>query len=60
MAKTNNLCADIGYLSINHVGEQLCGDHVEVIEQGEDSHGHRACRWTRQRRQGQHPLYPNI
>ena len=37
MAKTNNLCADIGYLSINHVGEQLCGDHVEVIEQGEDS-----------------------
>jgi len=32
MITTNNLCADIGYLSINHHGEQLCGDHVEVIE----------------------------
>ncbi len=30
--KTNNLCADIGYLSINHAGEQLCGDHVEIVE----------------------------
>lgn len=29
----NDLCADIGYKSINHVGEQLCGDHVDVIEQ---------------------------
>lgn len=28
----NNLCADIGYLSINHYGEQLCGDHVDVVE----------------------------
>lgn len=33
----NDLCADIGYKSINHVGEQLCGDHVDVVEQGEDS-----------------------
>ncbi len=33
----NNLCADIGYKSINHYGEQLCGDHVEVIEQDDDS-----------------------
>ncbi len=33
----NNLCADIGYKSINHAGEQLCGDHVDVVEHGEDS-----------------------
>lgn len=33
----NSLCADIGYKSINHYGEQLCGDHVDVVEQGEDS-----------------------
>jgi hypothetical protein len=32
MKAANNLCADIGYLSINHEGEQLCGDHVEIIE----------------------------
>lgn len=32
MNKTNNLCTDVGYLSLNHVGEQLCGDHVEVLE----------------------------
>ncbi len=28
-----DLCAEIGYKSINHVGEELCGDHVEVVEQ---------------------------
>lgn len=33
----NNLCADIGWKSINHEGEQLCGDHVEIVNQGEDS-----------------------
>ncbi len=33
----NNLCADIGYKSINHIGEQLCGDHVDVVEQDENS-----------------------
>lgn len=32
MNKTNNLCTDVGYLSLNHAGEQLCGDHVEVLE----------------------------
>lgn len=30
--RTNNLCADIGYMSLNHEGESLCGDHVEMIE----------------------------
>ena len=35
--KTSNLCADIGYLSLNHADEQLCGDHVEVLE---DPDGH--------------------
>lgn len=33
----NDLCADIGYKSINHAGEQLCGDHVDVVDQGDDS-----------------------
>ena len=33
----NNLCADIGWKSINHYGEQLCGDHVDIVEQGEAS-----------------------
>ena len=33
----NDLCADVGYKSLNHFGEQLCGDHVDVVKQGEDS-----------------------
>lgn len=33
----NDLCADIGYKSINHVGEQLCGDHVDIVEQADGS-----------------------
>lgn len=33
----NNLCVDIGYMSINHYGEELCGDHVDVVEQSDDS-----------------------
>jgi len=31
----NNLCADIGYRSLFKYGEELCGDHVDVVE-GED------------------------
>ena len=33
----NNLCADIGYQSLIKYNEQLCGDHVDVIEQDENS-----------------------
>jgi len=33
----NDLCAEIGYKSINHAGEQLCGDHVDIVETGDDS-----------------------
>ncbi len=33
----NDLCADIGYRSINHFGEELCGDHIDVINRGENS-----------------------
>lgn len=33
----NNLCADVGFKSINHVGEQLCGDHVDIVEKNENS-----------------------
>lgn len=33
----NDLCAEIGYKSINHFGEQLCGDHIDIVEQGDDS-----------------------
>ncbi len=35
--KKNNLSCDIGYLSMNHYGEQLCGDHVDVVEEGENT-----------------------
>ena len=30
----NELSCDIGYLSLTHYGEQLCGDHVDVVEEG--------------------------
>ena len=33
----NDLCADIGYKSINHFGEELCGDHVDVVEEKDDN-----------------------
>ena len=33
----NNLCTDIGFMSLNKWGEQLCGDRVEIVEQGENS-----------------------
>ncbi len=37
MIKRNNLCADIGYTSINHFGEQLCGDHLDIVERDDES-----------------------
>ena len=33
----NDLCADIGWKSINHYGEQLCGDHVDIVEENDNS-----------------------
>ena len=28
---------EIGYLSVNHVGEELCGDNVVFVEPDEDT-----------------------
>lgn len=33
----NDLCADIGCKSINHYGEELCGDHVEIVNPNDNS-----------------------
>ncbi len=33
----NDLCADIGFKSVNHYGEELCGDHVDIVEESENS-----------------------
>lgn len=29
----NNLCTEIGYQSLHKHGEQLCGDHIDIIDQ---------------------------
>ena len=33
----DNLCTEFGYVSLNKHGEQLCGDHVELVSQDEKS-----------------------
>ena len=33
----SNYCVDIGYLSVNHFGEELCGDHVDVVPAEDNS-----------------------
>lgn len=33
----DRLCTDVGYLSLNKFGEQICGDHVEVVQQSENA-----------------------
>lgn len=33
----NNLCTDVGFKSVNKKGEQLCGDHIEIVDQNENS-----------------------
>ncbi len=32
----NDLCADIGYNSLIKHGEQLCGDHIDIVERPDD------------------------
>lgn len=33
----NNLCTDIGYRSLNKYGEQLCGDHIDMVGSDNDT-----------------------
>ncbi|MDR1193171.1 MAG: serine/threonine-protein phosphatase [Peptococcaceae bacterium] len=32
-----DICADVGFVGVNKYGEQLCGDHVEVVAGGDAS-----------------------
>ena len=34
---TNNYLVEVGYVSLNHFGEELCGDHVEVLSPDENT-----------------------
>ncbi len=33
----NNYCTEVGALSYNHVGEQLCGDHYQIVKPDENT-----------------------
>lgn len=33
----NKLCVDVGFLNLNRYGEELCGDHVDVVQQDDNS-----------------------
>ena len=33
----NDLCVDVGYRSINKIGEQSCGDMVQVVREGDNT-----------------------
>ena len=33
----NRLCTDIGYHSLYKYGEELCGDHIEIVEQQDNT-----------------------
>lgn len=33
----NDLCVDVGYRSLNKMGEQSCGDMVQIIREGENT-----------------------
>ena len=33
----SRLITEVGYLSFNHIGEELCGDHIEVTTPDEST-----------------------
>ena len=56
----NDLCSDIGYLSINKHNEIICGDHVETIETKDGSMVLVLADGLGSGCQGQYPVNPYI